>query len=39
MLSQDQVMPYKLVCDSLRWPHRDGHIWPHLRLAGAVVTV
>ncbi|WP_394277586.1 hypothetical protein [Luteococcus sp.] len=26
-------------CDRLIWPHRDGLIWPHWRLAGVVVTV
>jgi hypothetical protein len=26
-------------CDRLLWPHRDGLIWPHGRLAGVVVTV
>ena len=25
--------------DRLFWPHRDGLIWPHWRLAGVVVTV
>lgn len=27
------------VCDRLTWPRCDGRTWPHLRLAGVVVTV